>query len=124
MLERLFEYITYRSFDTISSGVCLCLGNVGAVAAREVSRFARNSRDWQQLIEMCRVVDTVLIDQETIYALETNLPSQISRNDRSARDALPRHRFSVILPHALVDGAHDSDAVLSDRFVLPGQSTP
>src|SRR5437667_11501548 len=37
-------------------------------SAREVSRFARNSRDWQQLIEMCRVVDTVLIDQETIYA--------------------------------------------------------
>jgi len=45
----------------------VCLGKVGAVAAREVSRFARNSRDWQQ-IEMCRVVDTVLIDQETIYA--------------------------------------------------------
>ena len=44
----------------------VCLGKVGAVAAREVSRFARNSRDWQQLIEMCRVVDTVLIDQETI----------------------------------------------------------
>jgi DNA invertase Pin-like site-specific DNA recombinase len=46
----------------------VCLGKVGAVAAREVSRFARNSRDWQQLIEMCRVVDTVLIDEETIYA--------------------------------------------------------
>jgi DNA invertase Pin-like site-specific DNA recombinase len=46
----------------------VCLGKVGAVAAREVSRFARNSRDWQQLIEMCRVVDTLLIDQETIYA--------------------------------------------------------
>ncbi len=46
----------------------VCLGKVGAVCAREVSRFARNSRDWQQLIEMCRVVDTVLIDQETIYA--------------------------------------------------------
>ena len=46
----------------------VCLGKVGAVCAREVSRFARNSRDWQQLIEMCRVVDTVLIDQETVYA--------------------------------------------------------
>src|SRR5436853_1492113 len=46
----------------------VCLGKVGAVAAREVSRFARNSRDWQQLVEVCRVVDTVLIDQETIYA--------------------------------------------------------
>jgi DNA invertase Pin-like site-specific DNA recombinase len=29
----------------------VCLG-VGAVAAREVSRFAHNSRDWPQLIEM------------------------------------------------------------------------
>src|SRR5437867_3095127 len=47
----------------------VCLGKVGAVAAREVSRFARNSRDWQQLVEVCRVVDTVLIDQETVYSL-------------------------------------------------------
>jgi hypothetical protein len=31
----------------------------------------RNSRDWHQLIEMFRVVDTVLIDQETIYAPHT-----------------------------------------------------
>lgn len=46
----------------------VCLGEVGAVAPREVSRFARNSRDWQQLIVMCRVVGTVLIDQEAVYA--------------------------------------------------------
>jgi DNA invertase Pin-like site-specific DNA recombinase len=46
----------------------VCLGRVGAVAAREVSRFARNSREWQQLVEVCRVVDTVLVDQETVYA--------------------------------------------------------
>ena len=46
----------------------VCLGKVGAVAAREVSRFARNSREWQQLVEMCRMVDTLLIDQEAVYA--------------------------------------------------------
>lgn len=46
----------------------VCLGRVGAVAAREVSRFARNNREWQQLVEVCRVVDTVLIDQEMVYA--------------------------------------------------------
>jgi DNA invertase Pin-like site-specific DNA recombinase len=46
----------------------VCLGKVGAVAAREVSRFARNSREWQQLVEVCRVVDTVLIDLETVYS--------------------------------------------------------
>ena len=46
----------------------VCLRHVGAVAAREVSRFARNSREWQRRIAMCRVVDTVLIDQDTVYA--------------------------------------------------------
>ncbi len=45
----------------------VCLGRVGVVAAREVSRFARNSRDWQQLIEVCRMVDTLLLDQEVVY---------------------------------------------------------
>ena len=43
------------------------LGHVGAVAAREVSRFARNSRDWQQLVEICRIVKTLLVDHESIY---------------------------------------------------------
>ena len=60
-------------FDRMVAQVCL--GKVGAVAAWEVSRFSRNSRDWQQLIEMCRVVDTVLVDQEAVYA-----PRQV--NDR------------------------------------------
>jgi DNA invertase Pin-like site-specific DNA recombinase len=58
--------VTRVGFERMVAEVCL--GKVGAVAAREVSRFARNSRDWQQLIEMCRVVDSVLIDQETVYA--------------------------------------------------------
>jgi DNA invertase Pin-like site-specific DNA recombinase len=58
--------VTRAGFERMVSEVCL--GHVGAVAAREVSRFARNSRDWQQLVEVCRVVDTVLIDQETVYA--------------------------------------------------------
>lgn len=43
------------------------LGRVGAVGAWEVSRFARNSREWQQLVEICRLVDTLLIDQDTVY---------------------------------------------------------
>jgi DNA invertase Pin-like site-specific DNA recombinase len=45
----------------------VCLGKVGAVVAREVSRFARNNRDWHQLIEMCSLVDTVLVDHDTVY---------------------------------------------------------
>ena len=58
--------VTRLGFERMVAEVCL--GKVGAVAAREVSRFARNSRDWQQLIEVCRIVDTLLIDQDVVYA--------------------------------------------------------
>jgi DNA invertase Pin-like site-specific DNA recombinase len=58
--------VTRAGFERMVAEVCL--GEVGGVAAREVSRFARNSREWQQLVEVCRVVDTVLIDLETVYS--------------------------------------------------------
>ena len=57
--------VTRAGFERMVAQVCL--GQVGAVAAREVSRFARNSREWQKLVEVCRVVDTLLIDQEMVY---------------------------------------------------------
>src|SRR6266853_4520135 len=57
--------VTRSGFERMVAQVCM--GKVGAVAAREVSRFARNSREWQQLVEVCRLVDTLLIDQETVY---------------------------------------------------------
>src|SRR6266478_395405 len=57
--------VTRSGFERMVAQVCM--GQVGAVAAREVSRFARNSREWQQLVEVCRIVDTLLIDQETVY---------------------------------------------------------
>jgi len=43
--------VARSGFDRMVAEVCL--GKVGAVAAREVSRFARNSREWQQLVEVC-----------------------------------------------------------------------
>ena len=58
--------VTRAGFERMVAEVCL--GKVGAVAAREVSRFARNSREWQQLVEVCRIVDTLLVDQETVYS--------------------------------------------------------
>ena len=58
--------VTRTGFERMVAQVCM--GEVGAVCAREVSRFARNSREWQQLVEVCRIVDTVLVDQETVYS--------------------------------------------------------
>ena len=57
--------VTRAGFERMVAEVCL--GQVGAVAARELLRFARNSREWQRLVEVCRVVDTLLIDQEMVY---------------------------------------------------------
>ena len=58
--------VTRTGFERMVAQVCM--GQVGAVCAREVSRFARNSREWQQLVEVCRIVDTLLVDQETVYS--------------------------------------------------------
>jgi DNA invertase Pin-like site-specific DNA recombinase len=45
----------------------VCLGSVGAVAAREIARLSRNNKDWAQLIDMCRVLDTLLVDVDVVY---------------------------------------------------------
>ena len=71
----------------------VCLGKVGAVAAREVSRFARNSRDWQQLVEVCRVVDTVLIDQETVYAPRQSKDRLLLGLNRPETQSTPNSTF-------------------------------
>jgi DNA invertase Pin-like site-specific DNA recombinase len=95
----------------------VCLGKVGAVAAREVSRFARNSRDWQQLIETCRVVDTVLIDQETIYAPRHG-------NDRlllGLKGSLNEYELDLLRQHSLsarYEKARRGELVVSGRRSL------
>jgi len=43
------------------------LGRAGAVFSLEVSRLARNNRDWHQLLELCGLTDTVIIDADGIY---------------------------------------------------------
>jgi len=48
------------------------LGKVGAIAARELSRFARNSKDWQKLMEVCRYVSTLLVDADAIYDIRNS----------------------------------------------------
>src|SRR5215469_14062755 len=43
------------------------LGRIGAIFAVEVSRLARNNRDWYQLLDLCGLMDTLIIDDEGIY---------------------------------------------------------
>jgi DNA invertase Pin-like site-specific DNA recombinase len=51
----------------------VCLEEAGAVFAVEVSRFARNSRDWAHLVDLCGLTATLIIDDEGVYdPRETN----------------------------------------------------
>src|SRR5437660_4203155 len=43
------------------------LGHVVLVLGLEVSRLARNSSDWHQLLEMCALTRTLILDEEGFY---------------------------------------------------------
>ena len=42
-------------------------GRVGAILALEVSRLARSSADWQQLLRLCRIAGVLVADEVTVY---------------------------------------------------------
>lgn len=43
------------------------LGKVGLVLGLEVSRLARNSSDWHQLLEICALSGTLILDEDGLY---------------------------------------------------------
>lgn len=45
----------------------VCGGTVGAVFCIEASRLARNGRDWHHLIDLCALVNTLVIDHDGVY---------------------------------------------------------
>src|SRR5438046_972894 len=44
------------------------LGQVGIVLALEVSRLARSSADWHQLLDLCALTGTLIADSDGIYS--------------------------------------------------------
>lgn len=52
-------------FQTLVAAVGL--RKVGIVLGLEVSRLARNSVDWQQLLQLCAYTETLILDEEGIY---------------------------------------------------------
>jgi DNA invertase Pin-like site-specific DNA recombinase len=43
------------------------LGRAGIVLGLEVSRLARNCADWQRLLEICALTDTLILDEDGLY---------------------------------------------------------
>jgi DNA invertase Pin-like site-specific DNA recombinase len=42
-------------------------GRVGAIFSIEVSRLARSSADWHQLLDLCRLADVLIVDENAVY---------------------------------------------------------
>ncbi|MFC3326106.1 recombinase family protein [Mesorhizobium cantuariense] len=57
--------VRHPGFEELLTAICE--GHVGAVFAIEVSRLARNGRDWHTLIEFCGLVGAVIVDEDGIY---------------------------------------------------------
>jgi DNA invertase Pin-like site-specific DNA recombinase len=47
--------------------MAICEGRVGAVLTIEVSRLARNGRDWHTLLEFCALISCLIVDEDAIY---------------------------------------------------------
>lgn len=43
-------------------------GRVGAILSLEVSRLARSSADWHQLLDLCGLADVVIVDEQAVYS--------------------------------------------------------
>ena len=43
------------------------MDHVGLIVGIEMSRMARNNKDWHHLMEMCAVFGTILADEDGIY---------------------------------------------------------
>lgn len=54
-----------QDFKTLAADVSL--GKVGAVLALEASRLARSCLDWQRLLELCALTQTLVIDEDGLY---------------------------------------------------------
>jgi DNA invertase Pin-like site-specific DNA recombinase len=103
------------------------LGQVGIVLALEVSRFARSSADWHQLLDLCALTATLIADADGVYSpqdfndrlllglkgtmSEAELHLIRARLDGGLRNKAQRGELRLALPVGL-DRAED------DRIVL------
>lgn len=56
-----------EDFKTLVADVAM--NKVGAVFALEVSRLSRSSTDWNNLLDLCSLTDTLIIDEDGCYDL-------------------------------------------------------
>jgi len=98
--DRLFAELTTRE--------------VGAVFCLEASRLARNGREWHTLLDLCAVVEAVIVDPEGVYDPRNS-------NDRlllGLKGTLSEYELTLLRQRALT-AVRQKAARGELRFVLP-----
>ncbi len=104
------------------------LGHVGLVLALEVSRLARSSADWHQLLDLCALTATLIADADGVYSpsdfndrlllglkgtmSEAELHLIRARLDGGLRNKAERGELRLALPVGL-DRGEDGEIMLS-----------
>ena len=92
----------------------ICGGSIGSVFCIEASRLARNGRDWHHLIDLCALVNTLVIDGDGVYD-----PRLV--NDRlllGLKGTMSEYELSLLRQRGLA--ARDAKARRGElRFALP-----
>ncbi|MCA1698044.1 MAG: recombinase family protein, partial [Actinobacteria bacterium] len=109
------------------------LGHVGLVLALEVSRFARSSADWHQLLDLCALTGTLIADSDGVYSpadfndrlllglkgtmSEAELHLIRARLDGGLRNKAERGELRLALPVGLDRDDDDRIVLCSDEQV-------
>ena len=89
----------------------VCLGEIGAIVGLEASRLARSSADFARLLEIARLSDTLLIDEDGVYNLA-------DLNDRLVLGLKGQmSKTEIHLLKARLDGAKKAAAARGDLAV-------
>ena len=62
--------ISGAAADSGTGSSSWCRGGAGPRGHRsglEVSRLARNNRDWHRLLDLCALTDTLILDDDGVY---------------------------------------------------------
>src|ERR671935_821634 len=109
------------------------LGQVGLVLALEVSRLARSSADWHQLLDLCALTGTLIADADGVYSpadfndrlllglkgtmSEAELHLIRARLDGGLRNKAARGELRLALPVGLDRGEGDRIVLCPDEQV-------
>jgi DNA invertase Pin-like site-specific DNA recombinase len=99
----------------------VALGKAGIVMGLEVSRLARNSADWQRLIELCAWGGTLILDQDGTYD-PSNFNDRLLLGIKGTMSEVELHTLKARMRGGVLNKAHRGELQMAPPVGLSYQS--